>query len=227
MDFAGIDKFSLLDYDEMVSIVLFAPGCNFRCPFCHNIQDVVDSKVRIPFDEILEYLKSRKVVIDAVVISGGEPTLMPDLKEKIIKIRELGYKIKLDTNGTNPKLLKELIDERLLDYVAMDVKNSLIKYGATTGVHGNFDLVVDSINLLKEGKVDYEFRTTLVEEFHSDKTISDMAELVKGAKRLFLQKYVYRDGVIIKSLHPIEEAKALQFKNILLKYVNNVELRGY
>ena len=159
--------------------------------------------------------------------SGGEPTLEPHLKEHIKKVKELGFLIKLDTNGTNPKLLKELIDERLLDYVAMDVKNSLIKYGATTGVHGNFDLVVDSINLLKEGKVDYEFRTTLVEEFHSDKTISDMAELVKGAKRLFLQKYVYRDGVIIKSLHPIEEAKALQFKNILLKYVNNVELRGY
>lgn len=227
MDFAGIDKFSLLDYDEMVSIVLFAPGCNFRCPFCHNIETVVDSKERIPFDEILSYLNTRKGVIDAVVVSGGEPTLMPDLKEKISKIKELGFKVKLDTNGTNPKVLKELIDEHLIDYVAMDVKNSIEKYALTTGVHGNFDLVKESIALLKEDKVDYEFRTTLVDEFHSLNTITAMGELVKGAKKLFLQKYVYREGVIIKSLHPVEEAKALEFVNILKNFVNKVELRGY
>ena len=227
MDFAGIDKFSLLDYDEMVSIVLFAPGCNFRCPFCHNIAQVVDSKERIPFKEIMEYLESRKGVIDAVVISGGEPTLMPELKERIIQIRNLGFKIKLDTNGTNPKLLKELIDDGLLDYVAMDVKNSLDKYSLTTGVHGNFELVKESIAILKENKVDYEFRTTLVDEFHSLDTITRMGELVKGAKKLFLQKYVYRDGVLIKSLHPVEETKALEFKRILKNYVEIVELRGY
>ncbi|MCR5333234.1 MAG: anaerobic ribonucleoside-triphosphate reductase activating protein [Bacilli bacterium] len=227
MDFAGIDKFSLLDYDEMISIVLFAPGCNFRCPFCHNIEAVVDSKERIPFDEIMEYLSSRKGVIDAVVISGGEPTLMPELKDRIIKIKELGYKIKLDTNGTNPRLLKELINEKLIDYVAMDVKNSIEKYPLTTGIHGNFDVVVESINLLKEGKVDYEFRTTLVDEFHSEKTIKDMGELVKGAKKLYLQKYVYREGVIAKSLHPVEEIKAKSFVEILKNFVNKVELRGY
>ena len=227
MDFAGIDKFSLLDYDEMVSIVLFAPGCNFRCPFCHNIGSVVDSKERIPFDEILEYLSSRKGVIDAVVVSGGEPTLMPDLKDKIIAIKNLGFKVKLDTNGTNPTLLKELIDEHLVDYVAMDVKNSLKKYVLTTGVHGNFSLCEKSIEILKEGKVDYEFRTTLVDEFHSEESITEMGELVKGASKIFLQKYVYREGVISKNLHPVEEAKALRFANILKNYVNKVELRGY
>lgn len=227
MDFAGIDKFSLLDYDEMVSIVLFAPGCNFRCPFCHNIEQVVDSKERIPFNEIMEYLESRKGVIDAVVISGGEPTLMPELKERIIQIRNLGFKIKLDTNGTSPKLLKELIDEGLLDYVAMDVKNSIDKYALTTGVHGNFELVRESIALLKENKVDYEFRTTLVDEFHSIETITKMGELIKGAKKLYLQKYVYREGVLIKSLHPVEEPKALEFRNILKNFVETVELRGY
>ena len=227
MDFAGIDKFSLLDYDEMVSIVLFAPGCNFRCPFCHNIESVVDSKERIPFDEILEYLSSRKGVIDAVVVSGGEPTLMPDLKDKIIAIKNLGFKVKLDTNGTNPTLLKELIDEHLVDYVAMDVKNSLKKYVLTTGVHGNFSLCERSIEILKEGKVDYEFRTTLVDEFHSEESITEMGELVKGASKIFLQKYVYREGVISKNLHPVEEAKALRVTNILKNYVSKVELRGY
>lgn len=227
MDFTGIDKFSLLDFDEMVSIVLFAPGCNFRCPFCHNIETVVDAKERIPFEQILNYLKSRSHLMDAVVISGGEPTLMDDLKDKIIKIRELGYKIKLDTNGTNPTMLKELIDNKLLDYVAMDVKNGFSKYDVTTGVKGNFELVKKSIDLLKKNKIDYEFRTTLIEEFHDESSILEMAKTLEGAGLLYLQKYVYREGVLNKSLHSIEEAKALKYKTILNKYVNKVELRGY
>jgi anaerobic ribonucleoside-triphosphate reductase activating protein len=152
---------------------------------------------------------------------------MPELKERIIQIRNLGFKIKLDTNGTSPKLLKELIDEGLLDYVAMDVKNSIDKYTLTTGVRGNFELVKESIAILKENKVDYEFRTTLVDEFHSIETITKMGELIKGAKKLYLQKYVYREGVLIKSLHPVEEAKALEFRNILKNFVETVELRGY
>lgn len=227
MDFVGLDKFSLLDYDEMVSVVLFAPNCNFRCPFCHNIETVVDAKERIPFEEIIDYLKSRSNLIDAVVISGGEPTLMNDLKDKIIKIRDLGYKIKLDTNGSNPLLLKDLIESKLVDYVAMDIKNSLSKYDITSGVKGNFNLVKESVEILKNNKVDYEFRTTLVEEFHNDESIKEMAKMLKGAKKLFLQKYVYREGVINKSLHPVDEAKANSFKKILLSSIDAVELRGY
>ncbi len=227
MDFTGIDKFSLLDYDEMVSVVLFAPNCNFRCPFCHNIETVVDAKERIPFDQILNYLKSRSRLIDAVVISGGEPTLMTDLKDKIIKIRELGFKIKLDTNGSNPLMLKDLVNSKLLDYVAMDIKNSLNKYGITSGVNGNFNLLKESIEFLKKNKVDYEFRTTLIDEFHDEKSIKEMGELLKGAKKIFLQKYVYREGVINKSLHPVNETKANLFKKILSSYIDNVELRGY
>lgn len=227
MEFTGIDKFSLLDYDEMVSIVLFSPGCNFRCPFCHNIETVVDAKERIPFDEIYSYLESRKGLIDAVVITGGEPTLMPELKDRIIKIKQLGYKVKLDTNGTNPKLVKEFVDEKLLDYVAMDIKNSFDRYPLTTGVNGNFELVKETINLLKQGKVDYEFRTTLLAEHHNEDDIIKIGQLLKGAKKMYLQKFVYREGVIEKSLHPVDETKALYYRDILRKTINNVELRGY
>ena len=119
MEFVGIDKFSLLDYDEKVSVVLFSPACNFRCPFCHNGESVLNSNTPILFEEILEYLKSRVGLIDAVVFTGGEPTLMPELKERIKAVKELGFLIKLDTNGTNPKVIEELLNEGLLDYIAM------------------------------------------------------------------------------------------------------------
>jgi len=227
MDFVGIDKFSLLDYDEMVSVVLFAPGCNFRCPFCHNIQGVVDSKQFIPFDEIMDFLKSRTGVIDAVVISGGEPTLMPDLKDKIIQIRKLGFKIKLDSNGTRPNVIKELIDEKLIDYVAMDIKNHLDKYDLVTATKVNKDVIQESIDLLMNSGIDYEFRTTLVNEYHTDKDMHEIGKLIANCKRFYLQKYVYRDGVINKNLHPVDEVKALYFVSILKNYMPNVELRGY
>jgi len=227
MEFAGIDKFSLLDYDQMVSIVLFTPGCNFRCPFCHNIESVVDSKYRLRFDDILAYLASRKHLFDAVVISGGEPTLQNDLKETIIKIRELGFKIKLDTNGTNPKVIRDLVDNKLVDYIAMDIKNSLSKYDLTTGVSASIDKINESITILKEDKVDYEFRTTLIDEFHDEQSINDIASLLKGSKKLFLQKFVVRDGVINKNLHPVEMEKAYKYRDILIHSINKVELRGY
>jgi pyruvate formate lyase activating enzyme len=227
MDFTGIDKFSLLDFDEMISIVLFAPGCNFRCPFCHNIETVVDAKERIPFEQILNYLDSRRGLFDAVVISGGEPTLMPDLKDKIIAIRKMGYKIKLDTNGTNPVLLEELIDQNLVDYVAMDIKNSVVKYPLTTGVSFDFSKCEKSITILIKNKVDYEFRTTLMDEMHSKEDIEAIGKMLEGAKKLYLQKFVYREGVINKSLHPVNEEKAKLYKTILKKYIPIVELRGY
>lgn len=228
MEFVGIDKMSLLDYDDMVSCVLFTPKCNFRCPFCHNGLTVLDSEVEIKFEDILTFLKSRVGLIDAVVISGGEPTLMPELKERIKIIRDLGFKIKLDTNGTNPTLLKELVNEHLLDYVAMDIKNSFDMYPITCGVlKVNESRIQESIDFLKENHVDYEFRTTLVEEFHDEKSIKEMGEIIKGAKKLYLQKFVDREGVIQKGLHEVEKKVAVSFKEILLPYVSQVSLRGY
>ena len=228
MDFVGIDKFSLLDYDENVSVVLFAPTCNFRCPFCHNGQSVLENNRAIPFDEILDFLKTRTGLIDAVVVSGGEPTLMNDLVTKIEKIKELGFKIKLDTNGTNPDILRELLRKNLLNYIAMDIKNSEDKYAETVGVTNPLlSKIKESISIIMNSGIDYEFRTTLVAEYHSKESIEKMCELIKGANKLYLQKFVDREGVIKKGLHPIEEVWALSFKEILLGYVKQVELRGY
>lgn len=228
MDFVGIDKFSLLDYDGYVSVVLFAPTCNFRCPFCHNGTSVLNSNSSIKFDDILSFLKSRKELIDAVVITGGEPTLMNDLVDKIVAIRNLGFKIKLDTNGTNPETLSYLINNKLIDYVAMDIKNSFDKYCLTSGVKSiNLDNISKSISLIMSSGIDYEFRTTLVEEFHTSKDMLEIAKLLQGSKRYFLQKFVDREGVIDHSLHEVSFKQATEFKEILSKYVDFCELRGY
>ena len=228
MDFVGIDKFSLLDYDENVSIVLFAPKCNFRCPFCHNGDSVLNSDTPIKFENILSYLKTRQRLVDAVVITGGEPTLMPDLVEKISEIRMLGFKIKLDTNGTNPDLLSYLIDNNYLDYVAMDIKNSEQEYPKTAGCQVvDMNKIKESIEILKNSNIPYEFRTTLVKEFHSIESIKGIGELIRGAEKLFLQKFVDREGVIQKGLHDISIEEANKYKEILTDYVYNVELRGY
>lgn len=227
MEFVGIDKFSLLDFDEKVSIVLFSPACNFRCPFCHNGDSVLNSNTPIPFDEILEYLKTRVGLIDAVVFTGGEPTMMPELKERIKIVKSLGFLVKLDTNGTNPTLLEELINEDLLDYVAMDIKNSEARYKETTDCpHLNFENIRKSIKILEKNLVNYEFRTTIVKEFHDEISIKEMGELVRGAKKIYLQKFVDRDGVIRKGLHEISLTEANHFKDILSLFIP-CELRGY
>ena len=228
MDFVGIDKFSLLDFEDKISCVLFCKPCNFSCPFCHNGTTVLEAETVIPFDDILEYLESRKGLIDAVVVSGGEPTLMPDLKEKIIALRKLGFLIKLDTNGTNPETIKDLYESGLIDYVAMDIKNSFKKYPLTVGVKNAYlDKVSQSIQYLMNSGIDYEFRTTLIDEFHDTQDIREMAETLKGAKRLFLQKFVDRESCIQRGLHEVSKEKAESFVDILKQFIDKVSLRGY
>lgn len=228
MEFVGIDKFSLLDYEDKVSCVLFCKPCNFRCPFCHNGTTVLEADTTIPFEEILEYLKSRKGLIDAVVVSGGEPTLMPDLKEKIIQLKELGFLVKLDTNGTNPEIVKDLYESHLIDYVAMDIKNYFDKYPLTTGIKVvDTSKIEQSIKYLMTSGIDYEFRTTLVDEFHDIEDIKKMSQVLKGAKRLYLQKFVERESCIQKGLHEVNKEKAEQFIGILKETIDNVSLRGY
>lgn len=228
MEFVGIDKFSLLDYEEKVSIVLFSQACNFRCPFCHNGDSVLNSNTPINFSDILEYLKSRTGLIDAVVISGGEPTLMPELEERIREIKKLEFLIKLDTNGSNPEILEHLLNEGLLDYVAMDIKNSESEYSKTIGCKQiSMENIKKSIKILINSPVSSEFRTTIVKEFHTENSIREMGELIKGAKKLYLQKFVDREGVIQKGLHDISIEEANSYKDILSKFVTNVELRGY
>ena len=228
MEFVGIDKFSLLDYEDKVSCVLFCKPCNFRCPFCHNGTTVLEADTHIPFEDILDYLKSRKGLIDAVVVSGGEPTLMPDLKEKIIKLKELGFLVKLDTNGTNPEIVKDLYESKLIDYVAMDIKNSFEKYPLTAGAKNiNLNKVKETIDYLMNSGIDYEFRTTLIDEFHKEEDIEKIGELIKGANKMFLQKFVERDSCIQKGLHEVNKENAIKFQKILQKSIKNVYLRGY
>ncbi len=228
MDFVGIDKFSILDYEDKISCVLFCKPCNFRCPFCHNGTTVLEADTTIPFQDILDFLNTRKGLIDAVVVSGGEPTLMPDLKEKITALKNMGFLIKLDTNGTNPQTIKELYEEHLIDYVAMDIKNSFEKYPLTTGTKCvDIEKIKQSINYLISSGIDYEFRTTLIDEFHDIEDIKKMGEMLKGAKKLYFQKFVERDSCIQKGLHEVSEAKAKQFVSVLQGIIPQINLRGY
>ncbi len=230
MEFAGLQKISLVDYEGKVACTLFTAGCNFRCPFCHNSDLVIYAKNvnYIPFDEILDYLNKRKGMLDAVVITGGEPTLMPGLKEKLYEIKKLGYKIKLDTNGTNPDIVKELVNLKLIDYVAMDIKNSYEGYSKTIGLESyDSNKILESINYLLSGEVDYEFRTTLVREFHTDEDIKNIAKMIQGAKRYYLQEFKNSGHCIDSSLHEVPLNDAMRFKSILLPYIKEVKLRGY
>ena len=230
MAIVGIDKLSLLDYEDKVSVVLFSQTCNMRCPFCHNGAAVLGASKQdeIDFDEILAFLKTRTGLVDAVVFSGGEPTMLEDLKVKIKAVRDLGFLIKLDTNGTNPELLEELLDEGLLDYVAMDIKNCPNLYAETCGLKFiNVDNIKKSISLIINKAPDYEFRTTLVKEFHERMDYDAFKDLIKGAKRLFLQKFVDREGCIKKGLHEVDVVEASKLRDYLSGFIPEVNLRGY
>ena len=229
MAIVGIDKLSLLDYEDKVSVVLFSKNCNFRCPFCHNGDSVLNAQAEIDFDEILNYLKTRIGLVDAVVFSGGEPTLEPDLEVKIKAVKQLGFLIKLDTNGTDPVLLEKLLDDGVVDYVAMDIKNSPSLYAETVGVTNiNIENIKKSIAIIMSKAPDYEFRTTLVHEFHKGMNYDAYYELVKSAKKIFLQKFVDREGCIIKGLHDVDELEATKLRDYLLsKGLKFVTLRGY
>lgn len=230
MDFVGIEKLTLVDYPNKVACIVFTKGCNFRCPWCHNSSLVLSKNIDIiPFDDILSFLKKRRGIIDAVVISGGEPTLNNDIIDKIRIIKGLGYLIKLDTNGTNPGLVKELAKKKLIDYVAMDIKNSLEMYPNTIGLTNyKKEEVLETISFLKENNVDYEFRTTLIKEFHSLTSILKIEEMLSGSKKLFLQKFIDSDNCIITNkFHEVTKDDALKFKTILKESIECVELRGY
>ena len=229
MEFQGINKLSLLDYPGKVAAILYIDKCNFRCEFCHNWNTLIaaDNNEDLIFEDILAFLRKRVGVLDGVVISGGEPTLMPDLEDKIRAIRELGYAIKLDTNGANPEVVKDLVAKGLIDYIAMDVKSSLDEYHRFTNDNHLIENVKKTIEFLKQDKVDYEFRTTLISEYHNEAVINKIAKLLKGGKRLFLQQFKESEGVLNKNLHPTDEGLANHYVEFLSQYVDEVSLRGY
>ena len=230
MAIVGIDKLSLLDYEDKVSVVLFSQACNMRCPFCHNGAAILGAakEDELDFNEILEFLKTRKGLIDAVVFTGGEPTMEPDLKVKIKAVRDLGFLIKLDTNGTNPEIVESLLDQGLIDYVAMDIKNCPNLYAETCGLKFiNVENIKKSISIIMAKAPDYEFRTTLVKEFHERMDYEAFLNLIKGAKKLFLQKFVDREGCIQKGLHEVSIEEANKLRDYLATGILEVTLRGY
>lgn len=228
MNIYGLQKLTLLDYPQKTACTLFTGGCNFRCPFCHN-SNLVCGQFPEPIDEndLFAFLKKRAGILDGVCITGGEPLINADIKRFIIKIRSLGYLVKLDTNGSNPELLSSLIEEKIIDYVAMDIKNSKEAYSKTIGIK-DFDLtpILKSVHILMNSGIDYEFRTTIVKEFHNEENITKIGEWISGAKRYFLQSFSDSENVIEKNLHPVEENQLKYWKDILKRYINFVEIRG-
>ena len=230
MNIYGMEKLSLVDYDGHIAATLFTGGCNFCCPFCHNKTLVIgySNQPQLEEDEIFNYLKKRKNLLTGVCISGGEPTLQPDLKEFAKKIKDLDYKIKLDTNGTAPETVYDLIHNGLIDYVAMDIKNSKEKYCITAGAQNlNLNKIMESVEMLKSDLTDYEFRTTLIKEFHTKNDMENIGDWLKGAKKLFLQHFKSSSDCINPNLNEIPIDEAETFKSILQKNILSVSLRGY
>ncbi len=225
----GFQKMTLLDFPNKVAATVFTGGCNFRCPFCHNALLVteIDKSTAYSAEEVLSFLKTRKGLLDGVCITGGEPMLQPDIADFMKEIKDLGFLLKLDTNGSYPEKLKKVVEEGLIDYVAMDVKNSAEKYGATIGIE-NYDLsaVDESIDFLLKGKVDFEFRTTVIKEFHTVEDIEKIAQRIAGAPKYFIQNFVDSGNLIGENLHPHSREILDEMLFSAKKIIPNAALRG-
>ena len=234
MKISGLQKLTLLDYPGRVACTVFLGGCNFRCPFCHNSELLgTDAEEFMKAEELLDFLKSRVGILEGVCITGGEPTLHPELPGLLRSIRELGYGVKLDTNGYCPEVLGALLEEKLVDYVAMDLKNGPAAYARTVGLREvRLDRIAGSIRLLLESGVDFELRTTVVKPLHSAESITEMAQWLaqttngKLVPRLFVQPFVDRDTVPVGGLSAPDGAELEQFRTILSACAESVELRG-
>ncbi len=195
MKIGGLEKLTLIDYPQKLACTLFISGCNFRCPWCYSPELVLPAKIKnhpeIEKSQVLEFLKKRKSKIEGVVVCGGEPTAEKHLPKLLSEIKEMGFLIKLDTNGSFPDALKNILEEKLVDYIAMDIKAPLLKkrYKEATGVFDDVEKIKKSIKIIKESGVDYEFRTTLVRDIHKKEDIERIAKSISGAKRYYLQNF--------------------------------------
>ena len=224
---SGLQKLTLLDFPQVVSCIVFTQGCNFRCPFCHNsglVEGVGEEEIST--EEILDFLKKRKGLLDGVVITGGEPLIQKDIRDFVEMIKELGYLVKLDTNGTNPQKLKELVEARLIDYVAMDIKNSPEEYSKATGVTGLMDKVTESKDFLLKGAVPYEFRTTVVKGIHTKESLVSLAKWIEGARQYFLQQYKDSGSILSPAgLSPFSEAEMKGFLSEILPIIPTAKIK--
>ena len=224
----GFQKLTLLDYPGKTACTVFTGGCNYRCPFCHNAGLVtkMDTEI-IPESEVFNHLKKRHGILDGVAISGGEPLLQGDIEEFLKKIKELGYSIKLDTNGSFPDKLKSIIDNGLCDYVAMDIKNSKERYNETVGID-KFDisLMEKSVEILMNSDVQFEFRTTVTKNFHTVEDIEKIGEWIKGTEKYYLQNFVDSGNLIDCNVEGVSKDEMQLMLEKIKKYVPTAEIRG-
>lgn len=227
MKIGGFQKMTVLDYPGKVACTVFTHGCNLRCPFCHNARLVVRDEDLIDENEILSYLNKRRGILDGVCISGGEPTLQSDLFDFMKKVKDLGMLIKLDTNGTCPDKLQYAIDNGLVDYVAMDIKNCREEYAKTCGLSEmDISKIEKSVEILMQSGIDYEFRTTVTKELHTPDDFAKIGQWIKGAKRYYIQSFVDSGDIILEGLNPLDLQGLKALSEAVSPYVPSVELRG-
>ncbi len=220
IEIGGLQKTTLIDYPGNVACTVFLVGCNFRCPWCYSpeivLPDLITRQPKISQKELFDFLNSRKGLLDGVVICGGEPTIQPELFDFLAKIKSLGFKIKLDTNGSNPEAIREVLDKNLVQYIAMDIKSVLDskRYQEATGSGINIDSIIESINLIKGSNIDYEFRTTVVPAFHSVEDIIKIAQSIAPAKKYFIQSFRAEKNIDsrLTSVKPYSEEVMQQIK---------------
>ena len=225
----GFQKTTLLDYPGHVAATVFVGGCNFRCPFCHNGQLVLDAAGQpvIPEEEVLAYLKKRRGVLEGVCITGGEPTLQEDLVVFIRSLKDLGYLVKLDTNGYRPEVLGYLLQEGLLNYVAMDIKATSKKYSLAAGMSAfQFEQIMESIRLLMKGMVPYEFRTTVVKGIHVAEDFEEIGKMLQGCSSYYLQGFRESDTMIGEGFEAFSQEEMEKMAHLARKYIDRVILRG-
>ena len=227
----GLQKLTLLDYPGKMACTVFAGGCNFKCPFCHNASLVIGDRIRdsatLPEEEFFAFLNKRRGMLEGVCVSGGEPTLQPDFLPFLYNIKELGYLIKLDTNGYRPDILEKAVNEGLVNYVAMDIKSSKEGYGRAVGIE-DFDIcpICQSVDFLMGGAVEFEFRTTLVRELHRESEILSIGEWIAGAPRYFLQTFVDSGDLISQAFSGYDKKETEYLLKLLKDTVPNAQIRG-
>lgn len=226
MIIAGLQKTTLLDYPGKVACTIFTAGCNFCCPFCQNWEIITGKGEEISKDSILSFLKKRKGILDGVCVTGGEPLVNADIEEFISAIKDIGYSVKLDTNGSFPEKLISLAQKKLIDTVAMDVKNSPSRYAETAGSDTDISKIDESIKFLLSDAVDYELRTTVVDELHDESSMRELAKWIKGAKRYYLQNFKDSENVRFGNLSPCSDEKLIRFTEIMRPLVPSVKIRG-
>lgn len=226
MQISGFQKTTVLDFPGHLAAIVFTKGCNYRCPFCQNGGLLKSDVELIDEREILDYLKKRKNVLEGLTISGGEPTIQEHLEDFIKEVRSYGYKIKLDTNGSNPSVIRHLIEERLLDYIAMDIKNDFTKYEDISGVaHVDTEKIKESIAVIKNSGIDHEFRTTIVKEFHTIDDIENICRTVSGSK-YFVQNFEDSKEVLKSGLHGFTKKELEAIEEKIKKIDQSASVRG-